>query len=441
VDACGVVCVLLFLLPFLAIGGYLLWVVVAPLLRAPAESSAPPRERGSPEPQAYAARQLRELDGAARQVAWLAQMGRLSPKVSGPVLDALKQRQHELRQLLDGPPGSATQAKPEARRDIHPSPTLPPDGIVSSPAPAAQPPATGTEEVLWAVPAEAVPEGAAAAPPAPAAPSPRQPAPTSPPPPRRSFREMMAAFMEERNILWGELVGGLLIVGCSIALVISLRETLQELPYFPFLIVGALTAALIGAGRYTLSHWKLESTSRGLLVIGTMMVPLSFMVLAGLAGGHERGALEVATEAAALVLFTWLVRGATDILMRPAVGPAAPRPDWLTTAATLGTSASLLLVPHVEQGSDPTSGLLGLVGYVPAVLFVVTQGLAWYAVYRRDAISARQAGGLFLGLGLSAYALALAFVFLLFRSENVSRALEYLAVPVALAGLFAATTA
>src|SRR5262249_14371386 len=45
------------------------------------------------------------------------------------------------------------------------------------------------------------------------------------------------------------------------------------------------------------------------------------------------------------------------------------------------------------------------------------------------------AGGLLRGLGLAADALALAFVFLLFRSENVSRALEYLAVPVALAGL------
>ena len=63
--------------------------------------------------------------------------------------------------------------------------------------------------------------------------------------------------MEERNILWGELVGGLLIVGCSIALVISLRKTLEQVPYFPFLAIGTVTAALIGAGRYTKSHWKL----------------------------------------------------------------------------------------------------------------------------------------------------------------------------------------
>src|SRR5262249_59179853 len=39
-------------------------------------------------------------------------------------------------------------------------------------------------------------------------------------PPRRSFLELLSAFMEQSNILWGELVGGLLIVVCSIALVI-----------------------------------------------------------------------------------------------------------------------------------------------------------------------------------------------------------------------------
>src|SRR5712664_485089 len=100
---------------------------------------------------------------------------------------------------------------------------------------------------------------------------------------------MLAGFMEERNILWGELVGGLLIVGCSIALVISLWQTLEEIPYFPFLVFAAITAGLFGSGLYTLSHWKLESTSRGLLVIATLLVPLDFLVLAGLHGQESSG--------------------------------------------------------------------------------------------------------------------------------------------------------
>src|SRR5205085_149810 len=96
---------------------------------------------------------------------------------------------------------------------------------------------------------------------------------------RRSLTELLAAFMEEKNILWGELVGGLLIVGGSIALVISLWHTLQENPYFPFGIFAAVTMALFGAGLYTLHHWKLESSSRGLLVIAGLLVPLNFLVL------------------------------------------------------------------------------------------------------------------------------------------------------------------
>ena len=42
-----------------------------------------------------------------------------------------------------------------------------------------------------------------------------------PPKKREALSRLFAAFMEEKNIRWGELVGGLLIVGCSVALVIS----------------------------------------------------------------------------------------------------------------------------------------------------------------------------------------------------------------------------
>src|SRR5205807_7613442 len=97
--------------------------------------------------------------------------------------------------------------------------------------------------------------------------------------PRRGW---LASFMEEHHIHWGELAGGLLMVGCSVALVLSLWQTLQQIPLFPFLILAALTATLFGIGRYTLRHWKLESTSRGLLVIALLLVPLNFLILAGL---------------------------------------------------------------------------------------------------------------------------------------------------------------
>src|SRR5262249_4991446 len=126
--------------------------------------------------------------------------------------------------------------------------------------------------------------------------------------------------------------------------------------------------------------------------------------------------------------------GAMKILLRNAVGQAAPGADRLATLAVLGAAAAQLLVPHLEE-SETWAGTLGLVGYVPAAFFVLTQGVTWAAAHRRPGVSSRQAGDLFLGLGMTGYALAVAFGFILYRTEDVPQALEYLAVPLALAGL------
>jgi hypothetical protein len=114
--------------------------------------------------------------------------------------------------------------------------------------------------------------------------------------------------MEERNILWGELTGGLLIVGCSIALVITLWHSLEELPYFPFLLFACITAALFGAGEYTLHHWKLESTSRGMLVIALLLVPLNLLVLADPSLGRADSALEWIFKSGAILLSVGMIR-------------------------------------------------------------------------------------------------------------------------------------
>ena len=57
-----------------------------------------------------------------------------------------------------------------------------------------------------------------------AKPEPEYQAPPLPTPrkQRRSFSEVLNSFMEESNIRWGEIIGGLLIIGCSTALVVSL---------------------------------------------------------------------------------------------------------------------------------------------------------------------------------------------------------------------------
>src|SRR5262249_46280069 len=128
--------------------------------------------------------------------------------------------------------------------------------------------------------------------------------------PERSLTSLLSSFMEERNILWGELVGGLLIVGCSIALVLTLWQSLQALPYFPFLIFAALTGSLFAAGHYTLHHWKLAATSRGLLLISLLLVPLNLLILADLSTRGQGAILDLIVASLALVAFTALVRSA-----------------------------------------------------------------------------------------------------------------------------------
>ena len=91
---------------------------------------------------------------------------------------------------------------------------------------------------------------------------------------------LLAAFMEEKNIRWGELVGGLLIVGCSIALVISFWSEIAARPLLKFGLFNGVTAALFGAGLYTDRRWKIHTTSHGVLMIATLLVPLNFLAIA-----------------------------------------------------------------------------------------------------------------------------------------------------------------
>ena len=71
-----------------------------------------------------------------------------------------------------------------------------------------------------------------------------------------------------------------MIVGCSIALVVGL-QTFETSPYFQFLLFSdVLLHQVVGIGFYTLKRWKLKMTSRGVLAIATLLVPLNFLAMA-----------------------------------------------------------------------------------------------------------------------------------------------------------------
>src|SRR5207253_11067426 len=126
--------------------------------------------------------------------------------------------------------------------------------------------------------------------------------------PRKPFSEVLAAFMEQSNIRWGEIIGGLLIIGCSTALVVSLWAQISRIPVLKFLIFTTVTAALFGVGFYTEHRWKLPTTSRGILTIATLLVPLNFLAIAAVSGSTApSNALVIGSELIAPGLFLCLV--------------------------------------------------------------------------------------------------------------------------------------
>ncbi len=90
---------------------------------------------------------------------------------------------------------------------------------------------------------------------------------------RRTLGNVLQQFLNEKNIHWGELVSALLIVGSAVGLILSLRTELNRLiPMFPSVLFFLITLAIHLAGFYTLKRWKLPSTSRGLLILGSIMM-------------------------------------------------------------------------------------------------------------------------------------------------------------------------
>jgi hypothetical protein len=251
----------------------------------------------------------------------------------------------------------------------------------------------------------------------------------NPPPTRRSWGQMFAAFMEERNIMWGELVGGLLIVGCSIALVVSLWRTLEEqIHSFPFLVMTALTGSLVAAGQYSHRHWKLEATSRGLLVITALLTPLCFLVLAGLSPGRSTGWIDWLLGLAAVMAYGAMVTSSGRVTARPALSPGSRRSELLLALAVIGSSASQLFVPRGFAAQDWTV----MLSFVPVVLQVIAIGWLLTGLGSRRELAPATANALDLFLAQTGFAAVIALSFLVYQGVDPIGVMRQLAIPVAL---------
>lgn len=283
--------------------------------------------------------------------------------------------------------------------------------VASRPAVAA----AGEEEIIEAVilvePRPLSPSRPSAAPVAPVAPPPapaghaldREYAerPAEPSAARRQLAEVMQAFMAEKNIRWGELLAGLLIVGSAVGLVISLRATLSRaIPYFPALIFMLITLGIYGAGMYTLKRWNLRTTSRGVLTISLLLLPLNFLAAIIMSGPDDRPVTHpvyLLAVAVGLAAGGWITFSAGRALL--------PHGWWRLTSVVLATSVGQLFVdrlawPGVSLRDASLLAAVPLGGFLLATVSQIRRALPWWH------LSGRRARQLFLVLGISLFALA-----------------------------------
>src|SRR5215213_1422685 len=242
----------------------------------------------------------------------------------------------------------------------------------------------------------------------------------------RSFSEVLNSFMEESNIRWGEIIGGLLIIGCSTALVVSFWAQISEIPVLKFLIFTTVTAVLFGIGLYTEYRWKLPTTSRGILTIATLLVPLNFLAIAAVSASNTAGALVIFSELAAPAIFLCLVYFAGRII--------TPGCAHILSAGVLGSSVGQLLVRHFASLETAPLVLIFL-GAFPVACYVATVGFALRTVLHDRKIDESETSTVFTALGTMSFAALLPFGLLLYKSGPIGMSMMYLAPLVTLWGL------
>jgi hypothetical protein len=249
---------------------------------------------------------------------------------------------------------------------------------------------------------------------------------------RRSLAEVLQRFMEEKNIRWGELLSGLLIVGCAIGLVISLQDTLRHtIPYFPAMLFMCGTAAIHGSGIYTLRQWKLHTTSRGVLVIATLLIPLNFVASIVISGtGEARLATTDPIYMAAVVIGLSAFGTMTYFSSRA----LADTRWWRLFVVVMGPSAGQLIINRsFLVGDQPESGTLCLLAGLPLVF--VMAGI-WSHLHQEKSQTASESSReqTFLLFGIAGFSFIVAMGLLVGRTADSWRTLAGLAPALSVVG-------
>lgn len=400
---------LLALLTVITIVGHLIWLVVAAILRWFLADDTGTRNEVSLN---HLSKQLNDLATTERQIVQFFRDGKLNDETYEQLLNQIRAE----RTRLNTRDAAVAKKEPTEPTETAPPIEAPPPSVVTATATASD-----DEVIIEPVPSFSSHEE-----------TPYEPQPSyeqfkpPPGPPRRPFSEVLNSFMEESNIRWGEIIGGLLIIGCSTALVVSLWAQISQIPVLKFLIFTTVTAVLFGIGLYTEHRWKLPTTSRGILTIATLLVPLNFLAIAAVSASNTSGALVIGSELLAPAIFLCLVYFAGRVI--------TPGCAHVLSAGVLGSSVGQLLVRHFAA-IDASPALLILLGAFPVACYVVTIGLALRFVLHDREIDESETTTVFTILGTMSFAALLPLGLLLYRSGPLSLSMMYLAPLVTLWGL------
>ena len=193
------------------------------------------------------------------------------------------------------------------------------------------------------------------------------PAPAVPTPIRsrmnQTWGKWLSAFMEDKNIQWGELSAGLLILCCSTALVISFWEHIASRSWLKFIIFTGINAATLGLGLNACHRWKLPTTSRGILMIGLLLLPLNFLAFAIFTLGVPWDWWTIVGELLSLCLLGSLAWFAARVV--------TPQAAVITTATTVGFAVANLILRRIIDADSSTPLLLTFAGTLVGFYIVV----------------------------------------------------------------------
>ncbi len=201
---------------------------------------------------------------------------------------------------------------------------------------------------------------------------------------------------------------------------------------------NGVTAALFGLGFYAECRWRLRTTSRAVLLISILLVPLNFLAIAAFTEvGSAWLTVSTAGEAISILLFAALTTIAARIIV--------PRDVWPMVAGVMMPSVMQLLVRRWVNSATEETALLAM-GAMPLVVYAVANLFALRRARQELAEPSEptEAGiaeafdrpvQTFALLGATSFAALLPLGLLLFKTGHPVMAVHQLAVLISAAGL------